>query len=104
MTSAVVTMVEGVVPAEGVPALLETFPAAEPGDLPPFILSTTLAREADSDRWRVVTIWRSREDLDEYLASVDTPGALAAFRAAGVEAEVSLWEADRVLFSEGAGG
>lgn len=100
MTSAVVTTVEGVVPAERVPALLEAFPAAEPGDLPPFILATTLTREADSDRWRVVTIWRSREELDEYVASVDTPGALAAFRAAGTEAEVTLWEADRVLFSK----
>jgi len=89
-------MVEGVVPAGRVPDLLEAFPA---GDLPPFILSTTLARESTSDRWRVVTIWRSREDLDAYVASVDTPAALAAFRAAGVEPEITIWDADRVLFS-----
>ena len=78
--------------------------AAEPGDLPPFILSTTLAREADSDRWRVVTIWSSQDALNQYLASVDTPGALAAFQAAGAEAEVSVWQADRVVFSESRGG
>jgi hypothetical protein len=48
-----------------------------------------------------VTIWRSSEDLEEYRASVDTPAALAAFRAAGVEPELTIWEADRVLFSAG---
>lgn len=96
MTTAVVTMVEGVVPAERVSSLLETFPAE---DLPPFILATTLCRETSSDRWRVVTIWRSPEELEDYRASVDTPAALAAFRAAGVEPDVTIWKADRVLFS-----
>lgn len=96
MTKAVVTAVEGVVPAERVSDLLDTFPD---GDPPPFILATTLAKEAGSDRWRVLTIWRSRDELDEYLASVDTPAALEAFRAAGVEPELTMWEADRVLFS-----
>ncbi|MDX1690851.1 MAG: hypothetical protein R3290_07505 [Acidimicrobiia bacterium] len=47
----------------------------------------------------MLTIWRSRDELDEYLASVDTPAALEAFRAAGVEPELTMWEADRVLFS-----
>jgi hypothetical protein len=100
VTSAVVTMVEGVVPPERVSDLLDSFPAE---GLPPFILGTTLANEATSDRWRVVTIWRSREELDEYVASVDTPAALAAFRAAGVEPELSIWDADRVLLSSAAG-
>ena len=96
MAGAIVTAVEGVVPAKRVSDLLDTFPA---GDLPPFILATSLAKEVGSDRWRVVTIWRSRQELDAYVASVDTPAALAAFRAAGVEPELTFWEADRVLFS-----
>lgn len=96
MTRAVVTTVEGVVPAERVSDLLDTFPT---GDPPPFILATTTAKDSGSDRWRVVTIWRSRDELDEYVASVDTPAALEAFQAAGVEPELTIWEADRVLFS-----
>jgi hypothetical protein len=93
---AIVTAVEGVVPADRVSDLLDAFPA---GDLPPFILATTLAKEVGSDRWRVVTIWRSRQELDKAIASVETPVAIAAFRAAGVEPELTIWEADRVLFS-----
>jgi hypothetical protein len=93
-----VTMVEGVVPPERVAELLEAFPTGEP---PPYILATTLARESGSDRWRVVTMWRSREELEEYIASVETPAAMAAFRAAGVEPEVTMWEPDRVLLSGG---
>lgn len=98
MTAVIVTTVEGVVPGERVSDLLDAFPAEKP---PPFILATTLARQTNSDRWRVMTIWRSREELDDYRASVDTPAALAAFRAAGVEPELTIWEADRVLFSGG---
>ena len=94
--TAMVTMVEGVVPPDRVEDLLEAFPT---GELPPYILATTLARMSGSDRWRVVTVWRSRQELDDYIASVDTPAALAAFRAAGVEPEVSMWEPDRVLIS-----
>jgi heme-degrading monooxygenase HmoA len=100
MTSAVVTMVEGVVPDEGVSALLEAFPGPDE-QLPPFIIGTSLSRETTSNRWRVVTIWKSQADLEEYVASVETPAALAAFRAAGVEPDLSIWEADRVMLSGG---
>ena len=48
-------------------------------------------------------MWRSREELEEYIATVDTPAALAAFRAAGVEPEVSMWEPARMLLSSGGG-
>ena len=98
MTKIVVTMVEGEVDPARVPDLLEGFPAKSVDELPEFILGTMLVRQSDSNSWRVVTLWRSMGDLEEYLESVETPGAKAAFQAAGVEPSVTVWNADRVLF------
>jgi hypothetical protein len=99
MTEIVVTMVEGEVDPTRVPDLLEAFPAKSVDELPEFILGTMLVRESDSNRWRVVTLWHSMGDLEEYVRSVDTPGAKAAFQTAGVEPSVTVWSADRVLIS-----
>lgn len=97
MTEVVVTMVEGEVDPARVSDLIEAFPAKSVDELPEFILGTMLVRESDSDAWRVVTLWRSMGDLEEYVKTVETPGAKAAFQAAGVEPSVTVWSADRVL-------
>jgi hypothetical protein len=99
MTEIVVTMVEGEVDPARVPDLLEAFPARSVDELPEFILGTMLVRKSDSNDWRVVTLWRSMGDLEEYVKSVETPGAKAAFQAAGVEPSVTVWSADRVLLN-----
>ena len=100
MSEIVVTMVEGDVEPARVSDLLEAFPAKSVDDLPEFILGTMLIREPDSTRWRVVTLWRSMDDLDQYVKSVETPGAKAAFQAAGVEPSVAVWTAERVLIGK----
>ncbi len=99
MTEIVVTIVDGDVEPARVPDLLEAFPAKSPDELPEFILGTMLIRESGSNGWRVVTLWRSMGDLEEYVKSVETPGAKAAFQAAGVEPSVTVWSADRVLIN-----
>ena len=99
MTQIVVTMVEGEVESTRVADLVEAFPAQSVDELPDFILGTMLVQESESDRWRVVTLWRSMGDLEAYVRSVETPGAKAAFQAAGVEPSVSVWTADRVLLN-----
>jgi hypothetical protein len=96
-TDTVVTMVEGIVDPARVPDLIGSFPATSAEDLPPHLLGTMLIRESNSDRWRIVTLWRSMHDLEEYLREVETPTAQQAFLAAGTEPTVSVWEADRVL-------
>jgi quinol monooxygenase YgiN len=93
----VVTMVQGRVEPEQEQQFRDAFPADSVDDLPDFLLGTMLVHESGSDRWAVVTLWRDRAALDEYRRSVDTPGAVAAFRAVGVEPEVTIWDADRVL-------
>jgi hypothetical protein len=52
---------------------------------------TTLLR-GEGNLWSVMTVWRSREDLDSYLSSVDEPFARRLFRTAGGEPTAAIFE------------
>lgn len=68
-----VTMLEGELDEEQGRVLVEHF--ADDGEgLPPPILESFVIRDTGSDAWRIVTVWRSREALESYLSSVETPG------------------------------
>jgi hypothetical protein len=88
--ASVVTMVSAKIAPERVPEVTGPFSAAVRAGLPER-RQTTLLR-GDGDIWRIVTVWRSREDLDAYLASVDEPFARRLFRKAGGTPEVDIFE------------
>lgn len=61
--------------------------------LPPQIVQTFLAYSgADPNVWRIITLWRSREALDEYRQMTGTPGGVLMFRRAGVEPTLHITE------------
>lgn len=59
--------------------------------LPHMVITTALVR-GEANEWRIVTVWRSREQLEEYRRSVDTPAAVAIFREAGAEPAVAVYD------------
>jgi hypothetical protein len=61
-------------------------------EIPPAIVETFLLHEEESDVWRIMTVWRSREELVTYRTSGQTPAGIRTFRAAGVEPTLSLNE------------
>lgn len=87
----VVTVLEAHVAAEN-RAELEREYGALTDELPPFILETFLLHEVDSDVWRIVTVWRSRQELEDYRASVETPGGVGILRAVGAEPTLTVFE------------
>jgi quinol monooxygenase YgiN len=96
----VVTMVEGRVERDRMNDLVTAFSQGS-GNLPPAIVESFLLRAEDSDTWRIISVWRSREELDAYRASVETPGAFAIFRAAGVEPTLTIFEVAEYATHEG---
>lgn len=87
----IITMLEARVNADQVSGLVDSFNAS--GDaLPPAIVESFLIRELNSDLWRIVTVWESREALDGYRTSVDTPEGVRMFRSAGGEPSLSVSE------------
>ena len=92
----VVTMLEARVEEDQAEVLVGQFRAA--GDsLPPFIIESSLLHDADSDVWRVVTVWASQEALDGYRASVETPEGVRMFRAAGAEPSLTVFDVEARL-------
>lgn len=87
----VVTMLEARVDPERGRDLQQAFTGGT-GDLPPPIVETFLLHAVDGDVWRVVTVWRSSQDLDAYRASVDTPEGVRMFSAAGAEPALTVFD------------
>ncbi len=87
----VVTMLEAEVAEENAAELMEAFRAGG-GPLPSVIRESFLLHEADSELWRIVTVWESSEALDGYRRSVETPGGVLMFRAVGAEPNLTVFE------------
>lgn len=62
------------------------------GALPPFVLESFLTRDLDGSRWRIVTVWRSREDLDAYRRKVEVAEGVRIFRTVDAEPELTETE------------
>jgi len=87
----VVTMLEARVRDDTTAVLIDEYGSA--GDtLPPFIVETFVLHAAHSDLWRIVTVWESRDALDQYRASVETPEGVRIFRSAGAEPALKVFE------------
>jgi hypothetical protein len=85
------TVLEARVSPERAPELKRIYETA--GPLPSQMLQATLVQSAaDPMMWRGISIWRSREALEEYRRSVSTPTGIMMFRSAGAEPTVSVWE------------
>ena len=89
----VVTMLEARVEEDQADVLVGQFRTAG-GSLPPFIIESSLLHDADSDVWRIVTVWASQDALDGYRASVETPEGVRMFRAAGAEASLTVFDVE----------
>ncbi len=60
--------------------------------LPPQMLQTFLLQNtADQTLWQIISIWKSREALDEMRNSGETPTGVLIFRSAGAEPKLSIF-------------
>lgn len=90
MTETVLTVVTAVVPAGSEDELQTTFRLVTE-ELPPDVLQTFLVR-GEANEWSVISVWRSRADLERYLGSVETQGSVELFRTAGGDPTVSRFD------------
>jgi quinol monooxygenase YgiN len=85
-----ITQLEGKVSSEKWDMLKATFNKALQ-DVPSAIKHSYLVQDkTDSDVWRVITVWRSRDALQIYRQSVETPEGVLMFRAAGTEPALTI--------------
>ncbi len=92
MANQVMTVLEARVPRERWDDLRASFAQGQ-GQLPRQMVHSYLMQSAaDPELWRTVAVWESRAALDEYRRSVETPGGVLFFRAAGAEPTLALFE------------
>ncbi len=61
-------------------------------DLPPQMIQTFLLQStADKTLWQIISVWKSREALEEMRTSGETPAGIVMFRAAGAEPKLSIF-------------
>jgi hypothetical protein len=86
----VITVLEGHVAAEKWETLEEAYKAGTES-LPAVIVQTFLVQHmTEPTLWRIMTCWQDREALEAYRQSVETPGGILMFRAAGAEPTLSI--------------
>jgi hypothetical protein len=60
--------------------------------LPPQMTQTFLLQDVtDQTLWRIISVWKSREALDEMRNSGETPTGVLIFRQVGAEPKLSLF-------------
>lgn len=80
------TQLEGRVAPDRWDTLKQAFDTVAQQQLPTAIYQSYLVQDAsDAEIWRIVTVWHSREALQVYRDSVETPDGVLMFRAAGTE-------------------
>lgn len=61
--------------------------------LPPQMEQVYLVQSmSDPELWRIVALWRSEAELEQYRQGVETPGGILMFREAGVEPTLSVFK------------
>ena len=61
-------------------------------ELPPQMVRTYLLQDVeDQTLWQIVSVWKSREALDEMRNSGETPTGVLMFRSAGAEPRRSIF-------------
>jgi quinol monooxygenase YgiN len=61
--------------------------------LPPQMVQTFLVQDvSDKETWKIISVWKSREALEEMRNSGETPGGVLMFRAAGAEPSLRVYD------------
>lgn len=87
----VLTILEATVSPDRVAELQAAFRDAAPQVPPGFIRSHLVSASADPMRWRIETLWTSRDALVA-MRQAGTPAGVLMFRAAGAEPSLSIYD------------
>lgn len=87
----VLTILEATVAPERAAELQAAFRGAATQVPPGFIRSHLVSATADPARWRIETLWTSRDALAA-MRQAGTPAGVLMFRAAGAEPSLSVYD------------
>ncbi len=87
----VITILEANVESKNWSAFQDDF-KTRTAELPPQMIRTYLLQDTkDQTVWRIISVWKSREALDEMRNSGEVPTGVLMFRSAGAEPKLSIF-------------
>jgi quinol monooxygenase YgiN len=87
----VITILEAHVDATNWSAFQNDF-KTRTAELPPQMIRTYLLQDtSDQALWRIISVWKSREALEEMRNSGETPTGVLIFRNVGAEPNLSVF-------------
>ncbi len=88
----VITVLEAHVEAGKESLLRDAYQKGTQAGLPPQMTQTFLLQStADKTLWQIISVWKSREALDEMRNSGETPAGVLMFHAAGAEPKLTIF-------------
>lgn len=95
------TVLHARVPAEKVDPLRAGYARLGNGPMPPGLVRTQLIRDTqDPERWRLETVWESRETLVAMRAQ-GTPAGVLLFREVGIEPTIEVYDVVATIVNHG---
>ena len=88
----VMTILEGRVAKENWPTLEQAYQRGAEHEELGLVRSYLIHALKETDLWRIITIWSSREALDAMRKSAETPTGVLMFRSAHTEPLLSVYE------------
>ncbi len=88
----VMTVLEAHVAAEQWDAFRQLFAERSSWTPPQMVESFLVQSTGDPTLWQIIAVWHSRQALDEYRQSTDTPGGVLMFRAVGADPTLTILE------------
>lgn len=88
----VMTILDGRVSKENWSALEQAFQEASQVQEPGLVKSFLIHSSRETDLWRILTLWTSREALDAMRQSNETPRGVLMFRRAHTEPLLSIFD------------
>lgn len=88
----VITILEASVGKEKWDTLIESY-ETETRDVPPSIRQSSLIQSKQNPNlWRIITHWRSQQDLDQMRSSGETPTGVIVFNTVGADPSLEIWD------------
>ena len=88
----VLTILEGLIQPENWESLREKYRGIAE-HIPKQMVSTTLSQNrVEPTHWKVISIWRSQEELTQYRKSVEIPEGMRLFKSFGVDPILSVYD------------
>ena len=88
----VMTILEGRLSEENWPALEEAYKRGAEHQELGLVRSYLIHSLKESDLWRILTIWSSREALEAMRKTAETPTGVLMFRSAGIVPTLSVYD------------